>query len=89
MIADLLGQRASSILLDIGAVGLFFNLVWGATKMSYERVVGEPMPRKGIVLFLDILTDLLPNILGVVHTIGKSKGGGLFLPQAQPKPEDR
>lgn len=81
MILELLGQRYGSVLLDIAVIGSMLVTLWGMVKISYERVVGEPMPRKKIVLVLDILTDLVPNVLGAMHTVAKAKGERVFLPE--------
>ena len=88
MILELLGQRYGSLLLDIAFIGSMLVTLWGMVKISYERVVGEPMPRKKLVIVLDILTDLLPNALGAVHTMAKAKGDRVFLPQPQKTPPE-
>lgn len=86
MLMELVGPRLASALLDVGFFGGLYATLWGAAKLSYEKVVGAPPPRHPVIIGLDVLAEFLPNILGAVHTAAKkTTGQRLFLPQQADK----
>jgi len=90
MIVELLGTKYAGLLIDLALFGGAFSAIWAMVKVSYETKAGKPFPQNRFTLFLDILTDLLPNLPGALHTVAKAKGTRLFLPQAPAAtPEDK
>jgi hypothetical protein len=69
MIAQWLGPRGTSILLDVSMGLFFFAFLWGAVKGSYQRVTGHPMPRSTFTVLLDVLADLAVNIPGALNRL--------------------
>jgi len=64
-----------------GMIFAGYAMGWALVRASYERVVGKPMPRTRLVLFLDILADLAINIPGAVNRALRHQGADpLFLP---------
>lgn len=81
MIVDLIGQNAANWLLGVALFGAMFSSLWASIKVSYERIKQKPFPQNNFTLVLDIATDLLPNLPGLIHQVAKSQGSRLFMSQ--------
>jgi hypothetical protein len=88
MILELLGTKYAGIALDLALFGGAFSTLWAMIKVSYESKAGKPFPKNKVTLFLDVLTDLLPNLPGALHTVAKAQGTRLFLPEAPVTPSE-
>lgn len=83
MVEAILGHRATTALVDMFALLFVFAFFWGMVKASYQRVTGQPVPRKWYTLLLDVVADLAINIPGAVNRIQP----GLFWEPGKPRIE--
>lgn len=88
MILELLGTKYAGIALDLALVGSLASALWAAIKVRYENRAGHPFPKNKVTIFIDVITDLLPNLPGALHTVAKANGTRLFLPQPPEQPSE-
>lgn len=67
MIEHLLGAKLVSVLADVLFVLFCQAILWAMIKSSYQRVTGQPVPRKWYTLALDIMADLAINLPGALN----------------------
>lgn len=91
MILELLGTKYAGIALDLALFGSLASALWAAIKVRYEDRAGHAFPKNKVTIAIDVITDLLPNLPGALHTVAKANGARLFLPQppAEQPSEDK
>ena len=68
-----------------------YSLAWAAVKAAIVKNTGEPLPRNGVTITLDVLAELSNNLAGALNRLSKETGGrGLFgaTPPAGPRASD-
>lgn len=52
-----------------------FALVFGVFRLSYQKVVGTPLPRNKVVMFLEVIVEMSTNLLGQISKSKEIAGG--------------
>lgn len=59
-----------------------FALVFGVFRLSYQKVVGTPLPRNKVVMFLEVIVEMSTNLIGQISKGRELTGGApLFTSQ--------
>lgn len=69
--------------------GLVLSTLFGAFRLAYQRVTGSPLPRTRVVVWIEVLLEMLPNALGSYNKVRAARGEPLFelpKPDATPTP---